>query len=147
MTVDNNDTPSLITTTWSLNWLTTTTTNPTILPVWPWIVFTYRRQSRQIQPYYDHMLFLLTDDNDKPNHNMTIYCVYGRTTTTINPTIISVWPCIVFTDGQQQQTTTYCLQIDDNNDKPNHNTTTYCVYWRRTTTTNPIIIRQYIAVT
>jgi hypothetical protein len=125
---------------------TTTTINPTIIPVWPCIVFTERRQrqtqpcphilitdgrhQRKIQPYYDHIECKLTDDNNQP-------------------TIIR--PHIVFTDGQQQQTdhntTTYCLLIDDNSDKPNHNTTTYCVYWRTTTTTNPIIIRQYIAVT
>jgi len=47
----------------------------------PHIVFTDGRQQRQIQPEYDHILCLLTDDNnDKPNHNTTTYCVYWRTT-------------------------------------------------------------------
>ena len=93
------------TTTYCVYWQTISTTNPTMIPVWPWIVLTYRRQKRQhptiirphivftggrqprqIQPHYDHMLCLLTDDNDKPNHNATC-CVHWRTTTT-NPTII-----------------------------------------------------------
>jgi hypothetical protein len=48
------------------------------------------------------VFFLRTDDNnDKPKHNTTTYCVYLRTTTTINPVIIR--PHIVFTDGQQQR--------------------------------------------
>jgi len=71
-------------------WLTTTTTNPTIIR--PHIVFTDGRQPRPIQPYYDHMWFLLTE-------------------TTTNPTIIPVYrPYSLFTDGRQQQTkrnTTY----------------------------------------
>jgi len=71
-------------------------------------VFTNGRQQRQIQPFYDHMFCfafcLLTDDNnDKPNHNRTTYCVYGRTTTTKNPTIRR--PHIVFTDRRQQRQT------------------------------------------
>jgi len=52
----------------------TTTTNPTIIR--PHIVFTDERQQRQIQPYYDYMLRLLTEDKAKHNHNMTIYCAY-----------------------------------------------------------------------
>jgi len=42
----------------------------------PYIVLTNGRQQRQIQPYYDHMLCLLTDNNDKPNHNRTTFYVY-----------------------------------------------------------------------
>jgi hypothetical protein len=71
--------------------------------------------------YYDHILCLLTDENNnKPSDNMTIYCVYWRTTTTINPIIIR--PHCMFTDRRQQR-------------QPNHNTTKYCAYWRKTTTT------------
>jgi hypothetical protein len=55
--------------------------NPIIIR--PHIVFTDGRQQRQ------------------PNHNMTIYCVYWRTTTTTNPIILR--PHIVFTDGRQQR--------------------------------------------
>jgi hypothetical protein len=69
---------------------------------------------------------MMTDDNNKPNHNTTAYCAYWRTTTTINLVIIR--PHIVLTDK-------------DNNNKPSHNTTRYCVYWRTTTTINRIIIR------
>jgi hypothetical protein len=70
--------------------------------------------------WYDHILCLLTNDNNenpniirphivftdgqqqrKTNHNTTTYCVYWRTTTTINPVIRR--PHVVFTDGRQQQ--------------------------------------------
>jgi LmbE family N-acetylglucosaminyl deacetylase len=47
-----------------------------------------------------------------PNDNTTTYCVYWRTTTTINPIIIR--PHCMFTDWRQQR-------------QPNHNTTTYWV--------------------
>jgi hypothetical protein len=67
-------------------WMMTTTTNPTIRQ--PHIVFTDGWQQWQIQPYYDYMLCLLTGDNDTPNHNTNTCCVYWRTTTTTNPTII-----------------------------------------------------------
>jgi hypothetical protein len=50
----------------------------------------------------------------RPNHNSTTYCVFWRTTTTINPIIIR--PHCLFTDRRQQR-------------QPNHNTTTYWVYW------------------
>ena len=73
-------------------------TNPTIIR--PHIVFTDGRQPRQIQPHYDQMWCLLTDNNDKPNHNTTTYCAYSRTTTT-NPTIIRQH--VVFTDERQQR--------------------------------------------
>jgi hypothetical protein len=43
------------------------------------------------------MLCLLTDNN-KPNHNTIVCCVYWPTTT--NPTIIG--PHIMFTDGRQK---------------------------------------------
>jgi hypothetical protein len=65
--------------------------------IWPHIVFTDGRWQRQ------------------PNYNTTTYCVYWRTTTTINPIIIR--PHCMFTDRRQQR-------------QPNHNTTKYCVYWR-----------------
>ena len=120
-------------------WTTTTTSKPHVIR--PHILFTDGRQ-RQIQPYFDHIVCLLTDDNNKPtiirshivithgrqqqtNHNTTTYCVYWRTTTTITNKLL--YDHIL------------CL-LTDNNNKPNHNTTTYCVYWRTTTTTNPTII-------
>jgi hypothetical protein len=99
----------------------------------------------QIQPYYDHMLCLITDDNnDKSNHNTTTYCVHWRTKTTINPTMIRYDHAL-------------CLLTDDKSDNPNHNTTIYCdksnlitttccVYWL-TTTTNPTIIQSCIVCT
>jgi hypothetical protein len=65
------------------------------------------------------------DNNNKPNHYTTTYCVYWQTKTTINPIIIR--PHIVFTDGQQQR-------------QPNHNTTTYCVYWRTTTQSTQYVV-------
>ena len=49
-------------------------TNPTIIRLQ--IVFTDGLQTRQVQLYYDHMLCVLPDDNDKSNHNTTRYCVY-----------------------------------------------------------------------
>jgi hypothetical protein len=118
---------------------------------------------------YHHIFCLLTNDNNTPNHNMTIYCVSWQTTTKINPTII--WLHILFTDEWQQYTQSLhyhilCLLADENNDKQNHNTTTYCVYWmtttydkpnnntttycvcwQMTTTTNPTIIRPHIVFT
>ena len=97
---DNNDKFNHNTTTYYVYWMMTTTTNPTIRQ--PHIVFTDGWQ-RQIQPYYDHMLCLLTGDKDKSNHNTTTYYVYWRTTTTINPTIIR--PHIIFTDGRQKRQT------------------------------------------
>jgi hypothetical protein len=68
-----------------------------------WVVVVVR-QSTQL--YYDHILCLLTDDNDNPiitwphivftdgrqqqhNHNMTTYCVYLRTTTSNH----NMWSC------------------------------------------------------
>ena len=142
---DNHDKSSLITTTCCVYWLTTTRT-PTIKR--PHIVFTGGRQPRQIQPYYDHMLCLLTDDNDKPNHNTTTYCVHWRTTTT-NPTIIR--PHVVFTDGRQRQTQPnyvhmLCLLTEDN-DNADHKTTTCCAYWWTTTTTNPALLRPHVVFT
>jgi len=91
---------------------TTTTKNPPIIR--PHIVFTDGRQQRQIKPYFDHIVCLLTDDNNN------------------KPTIIR--PPIVLTDGRQQRQIQpsydhiLCLLTDDNKDKPNHNTTTFCVY-------------------
>jgi hypothetical protein len=96
-------------------------------------MFTDGRKQRKVQPYYDHIVWLLTEDNNKP-------------------TIIR--PHIVLTDGRQQQqsnhnTTIYCVYwydhmlswlTDDINDKSNHNTTTYGLYWLMTKTTNPTII-------
>jgi hypothetical protein len=68
----------------------------------------------------------------QPNHNTTTYCVYWRTTTTINPIIIR--PHCMFTNRRQQW-------------QPNHNTTTYCVYGRTKTTINTIIIRPHCMFT
>jgi hypothetical protein len=142
LTDDNNDKFNLNKTTYYAYWMMTTTTNPNIRQ--PHIVFTDGWQP-QIQPYYDHMLCLVTGDNDKPNHNTITCCVYWLTTATTNPTIIP--PHIVFTDGWQRQIQPYynhmCLLTGDN-DKPNHNTTTCCVYWLTTTTTNPTIILPHI---
>jgi hypothetical protein len=59
------------------------------------------------------------------------YCVYWRTTTTINPIIIR--PHYMFTDRRQQR-------------QPNHNTTTYCAYGRTKATINAIIIRPNVVV-
>ena len=126
-------------------------TNQTITPAWPWIVFTYRRQPRQIQPYYDHIVCLLTNENNKKltiirshivitderqqqqtNHNTTTYCAYWLTTT-INPTIIRPYTGIVFTDGRhQQQIQPYYDHMlssltNDNHDKSNLITSTVCL--------------------
>jgi hypothetical protein len=149
------------TTTYCVNWRTTTTINPIIIR--PHIVFTEyvvvlwlgllllsSVSKHNMWSYYDWIyccccpsvnticsrimieLSLLSDDNNKPSHNTTTYCVYWRKTTTINPVIIRQH--IVFTDGQQQR-------------QPNRNTTRYYVYWRTTTTINPVIIRQHIVFT
>jgi hypothetical protein len=146
LTNDNNNKPKHNTTTYCVYWLTTmydkpnnnattycvywrmtTKTNPTIIRTH--IVFI----DWQIQPYYDHMLCLLTDDNnDKPNLHTSIYC---------------------FTDGRQQrQIQPYydhmlCLLTDDNNDKTIQNTSTYCVYWGTTTMTIPTLLRPHIVFT
>jgi hypothetical protein len=80
----------------------------------PHCIFTDRRQQRQ------------------PNHNMTTYCVYGRTKTTINTILIR--PHCMFTDRRQQR-------------QPNHNMTTYCVYGRTKTTINTILIRPHCMFT
>jgi hypothetical protein len=66
------------------------------------------------------ILCLLTDDNNKPNHNTTTYFVYWRTTKTTNP--IMIRPHIVFTDGRQKRQTQswfdhiLCLLTDDKNE-------------------------------
>jgi hypothetical protein len=73
---------------------TTKATNATIIP--PHIVFTDGRQPRQIQPNYVHMLCLLTEDNDNPDHKTTTCCAYWRTTTTTYPTLLR--PHVVLTD-------------------------------------------------
>jgi hypothetical protein len=59
---------------------------------------------------------------------LSLYCVYWRTTTTVNPIIIR--PHCMFTDTRQQR-------------QPNHNTITYCVYGRTKITINTIIIRPH----
>ena len=126
---------------------TTTTINP--IKIRPHIVFTDWRH-RQTQPWYDHILSLLTNENkNEPNHNTTTYFVYWRTTTT-NPTIIQ--PHIVFTDWRQRTTKPTIIRLDmvftdgRENNKPNHHTTTYSVYWM-TTSKNPMMIRPYIVFT
>jgi hypothetical protein len=50
---------------------------------------------------YSHCMFTDRRQQRQPNHNTTTYCVYWRTTTTINAIIIR--PHIMFTDGRQQQ--------------------------------------------
>ena len=138
---DNHDISNLITTTCCAYWLTTTRT-PTIKR--PYIVFTGGRQPRQIQPYYDHMLCLLTDDNDKPNHNTTTYCVYWWTKTTTNPTLL--WPHVEFTDRRKQRKIqpyydhVLSSLTDENNDKSNLIMTTCWVHWWTKTTTNPTLL-------
>ena len=133
-------------------WSTTTTKNPPIIR--PHIVFTNGRQQRQIQPFYDHILCLLMDDEtDKSNLITTTCCVYWLTTTTTNPTITP--PLIVFTDERKQRQTqpwyrydhALCLLTDEKSDNPNHNTTMYCVYWRTNTTTNQTMIPLHIMFT
>jgi hypothetical protein len=109
---DNNDKPNHNTTTYCVYWRMITTTNPTMIPVWPYIVLTYRRQKRQPQP---HVVFT---GGRQQQH---ICWVHWRTTTTTNP---------------PQYNHILCLLTDDYNGKSNHNTTTYCVYWRMITTTN-----------
>ena len=97
------DIPNHNTTTYCVYWQTTTTTNPTLLQPQPHVVVTDWR-NWQIQHCYDHMLCLLTaDNNDKSNHTTTTYCVYWRTITTTNPTMIQVWPCIVLTYQRQKR--------------------------------------------
>ena len=49
------------TTTYYVYWRTTTTINPTIIR--PHIIFTDGRQKRQTQSWFDHILYLLIDDN------------------------------------------------------------------------------------
>jgi hypothetical protein len=107
--------PNHNTTTYCVYWRTTTTINPIILR--PHILFTGRCfRSSVNKTQYVVVLWLgcrccpsvnticgriMIDNNNKPNHNTTTYCVYWRTTTTINPIITR--PHIVFIDGRQQQ--------------------------------------------
>jgi hypothetical protein len=97
--------------------------NHTMWSYYDWVFCCCRPSANTIGGYIMIGLSLLSVSKHNmwsySNHNTTTYCVYWRTTTTINPIIIR--PHIVFTDGQQQR-------------QPNHNTTTYCVYWRTTTT-------------
>jgi hypothetical protein len=65
-----NTTSGHITTTCCIYWPTKTMTNPTILR--SFVVFTDWRKQWQTQPYYDHLLCLLIDENnDNSNHNTT----------------------------------------------------------------------------
>jgi hypothetical protein len=111
------------------------------------------------------MIGLLTDNNNnKSNHNATRYCVYLRTTTTINRIINTICGRIMigllllssvskhfmwsYYDWVycccRPSVNTICGRIirphivfidGQQQRQPNHNTTTYCVYWRKTTTT------------
>ena len=115
-------------------------------------MFTDRCQHTTTPTITRPRIVLLTDDSkDKVNHNSTTYCVYWRTTTKLNSTIIR--PRIVFTDRCQHTTKPtitrprIALLTDDNKDTPNLITTTCCVYWPTTTTTNPSIIRPHTMFT
>jgi hypothetical protein len=121
--------PNHNTTTYCIYWRTTTTTT---------------------QSLYDHILCLLTEDNENTicgdimiglsllssvsKHNMWSYYdwVVVVVFRLLTQHVVILWlgcrcccpsvPHIMFTDARQQR-------------QPNHNTTTYCVYWRKTTTT------------
>jgi hypothetical protein len=119
---------------------------------------------------YDHILCLLTDDNDNPIiiHPHIVFIDEDN-----NDNSIIIRLHIVFTDGQLglslllsvskhnmwsyydwvycrclPSVNTICGRImtgfNDNNNKTSHNTTTYCVYWRTTTTIKPVIIRRLL---
>jgi hypothetical protein len=157
--------PNDNTTTYCVYWRTTTTINPIIID---WVYCCCRSSVNIIcgrimiglsllSSVSKHNMWSCYDRQQRqPNENTTTYCVYWRTTTTINPIIIR--PHCMFTDRRQQRqpnhnTTTYyywvycCCRPSVNIlcgrimiglsllSSVNHNTTTYCVYWRNTTTT------------
>jgi hypothetical protein len=124
-------------------------TNPIVIR--PYSVLTNGRQQRQIQPYYDHMLCLLTD-NDKP---MVIPVLWLGLSFLSSDSKENMWSyygwgyrCCRLSVSKIHDRIDHilCLLMDDNNNKPNHNTITYYVYWL-TTTTNSTIIRPYIMST
>jgi hypothetical protein len=69
-----------------------------------WVVVVFV-SNHNMWTYYEwvvvHIVFTVGRLQRHPNHNTTIYHVYWRTTTTINPIIIR--PHIVFTDRRQQR--------------------------------------------
>jgi hypothetical protein len=102
----------------------------------------WRTKTTTTQSQYDHLLCLLTEDNDnpiimrthivltdwrqQPNHNTITCCQY----------VVVLWlGCHC-----RPSVNTICGRIMiglslSGQWQPNHNTTTYCVYWRKKTTT------------
>jgi hypothetical protein len=140
LTEDNK--PNHNTTTYCVYWRTTRTTT---------------------QSWYDHILCLLTDENDNPiiiwPH--IVYVVALWLGCRCLPSVNTIWGCIkiglsLLTSVSKHNMWSYYDWVDlltDDNDNPiiirphivftdgrqqqqlNHNTTTYCVYWRKTMTT------------
>jgi hypothetical protein len=118
----------------------------------------YWRKTTTTQSQYDHLLCLLTKDNDnpiiirphivltdgrqrQPNHITTTYCVYFM----IGLSSVSKhdmrsyydWVIVVFHPLTQYVVVLWlscrCLPSVNIIRQPNHNTSAYCVYWRTTT--------------